>query len=62
MQAKFRWEHILIKRLFTLLVLLLNLSLHGVSSEIEILFLLDFSESAMFINSPAICSDVLLEF
>ena len=60
MQAMFRWEHILIKRLFTLLALSLNLSLHGVSSEIEILFFLDFSESAVSIMSLAICSDVLL--
>ena len=40
------WEHILIKQLFTSLALLFNLSLLGVSSETEILFFSDFSESA----------------
>ena len=39
-----RWEHILIKRLVTSLVLLFNLLLLGVSSEIEFLFLSDFSK------------------
>ena len=54
----FRWEHILIKRLFTSLALLFNLSLLGVSSKIEILFLSDFSEIARSI----IWLDVLSEF
>ena len=58
----FRWEHILIKRLFTSLALLLNLSLLGLSSEIEILFFSDFSESARSIISLAIWLDVLSEF
>ena len=40
----FRWEHTLIKRLVTSLVLLFNLLLLGVSCEIEILFLSDFSK------------------
>ena len=52
----------LIKRLFTSLALLFNLSLLGISSEIEILYLSGFSESAMSIISLAIWLDVLSEF
>ena len=55
-------EHILIKRLFTSLALLFNLSLLGVSSEIEILFFSDFRESARPIISLGIWLDVLSEF
>ena len=51
MQAMFPSEQIVIKRLFTSLALLFNLSLRGVDSEIEILFLSDFSESAKYIFS-----------
>ena len=58
----FRWEHISIKRSFTSLPLLFNLSLLGVSSEIEILFLSDFSEVARSIISLAIWLDVQSEF
>ena len=58
----FRWEHILIKRLFSSLALLFNLSLLGVSSETEILFLSEFSEIARSIISLAIWLDVLSEF
>ena len=58
----FRWEHILIKRLFTSLALLFNLSLLGVSSETEILFLSDFIEIAWSIICLAIWRDVLSEF
>ena len=58
----FRWEYILIKQLFTSLALLFNLSLLGVSSEIEILFLSDFSEIARSIISLAIWLGVLSEF
>ena len=58
----FRWEHILIKRLFTSLALLFSLSHLGVSSEVEILFLSDFSEVARSIISLAIWLDVLSEF
>ena len=43
----FRSEHILIKQLFTSLALLFDLSLLGVNSEIKMLFLSDFSESAV---------------
>ena len=58
----FQWDYILIKRLFTSLALLFDLSLRDVSSEIEILVLSDFSESARSIISIAIWLDVLLEF
>ena len=51
MQAMFPSEQIVIKRLFTSLALLFSLSLRGVNSEIEILFLSDFSESAKYIFS-----------
>ena len=53
-----RWEHILITRLFISLALLFNLLLLGVSSEIEILFLSGFSQSAKSIISLAIWLDV----
>ena len=60
----FRWEHILIKWLFTSLALLFSLSHLGVSSKIEILFLSDFSEVAGSIISLAVAVwlDVLSEF
>ena len=57
----FQWDYILIKRLLTSLALLFDLSLRDVSSEIEILVLSDFSESARSIISIA-DTDVLLEF
>ena len=59
----FRWEHILIKRLFTSLALLFNLLLLGVSSsKTEILFLSDFGESAGSMISPPMLLDILSEF
>ena len=62
MNVMFWSDHILIKWLFTSLALLFNLSLRGVSSGIEILFLSDFSKRSSSIISLAIWLDVLLEF
>ena len=58
----FRWEHILVKRLFTSLALLFQLSLVGVSSGIEILFLSDFSGAAGSIVALAVWRGVLPRF
>ena len=62
--AESNWNdrNTLIKRLLTSLALLFNLSLRGVSCEIEISFLSDFSQPTRSLISLAIRLDVLSQF